>query len=296
MKLLVTVTGLLSILIPATTAQGTAISKADAAAAADTFRDMAKDLDNQMKSETDEDKHREMAADSAFLRQSAYKIRETEFMPDSMAEVLANAADKGLNCVDNRCKVPISLSGIWHYGCWCNFGKDLLDGQGMPVNKHDQICQDLQFCLRCAKMDAEDDGTYTCDPKKDRFNAGFRWGKKKLSTDCKKRNGGEPCATHLCMCEMTLIGELIALIWEGYTYDPQYRHKKLGGNFKPSKYCLITKTTGPSAKECCGAYPKRAPYSVGGNTDCCDSNNGALYNTISEHCCASGVKSTGDLC
>jgi len=238
----------------------------------------------------------ELRISSAFIRQLGFKIRETDFVPTVADKILENNDRGSLNCQNGKCKVPISLSGIWGYGCWCNFGNDLLEGSGMPVNKHDKICQDLQFCLRCAKMDAEDDGTYTCDPKTDRFNAGFSFGKRKLSAECKKKNNKEPCPTHLCMCEMTLIGELIALIWEGYTYDPQYRHAKIGGNFDPEKYCLIITPIGPTAKECCGAYPKRAPFSVGTSTACCDSNNGELYNDISEHCCPTGVKQIGEFC
>jgi len=237
----------------------------------------------------------DLSLDAAILRAAAESVMKTKHIPSEFQAIIDDQASRNLNCVDHRCHVPISLKGIWHYGCWCNFGNDLLEGNGMPMNKHDELCQNMQLCLRCAKMDAEDDGTYTCDPKNDRFNAAFRFGRKKLGSDCKKRNSGDTCGVHLCMCEMTLIADLIALIWEGYTYDPQYLHKKMGGTFSPSKYCLTSTATGPTTKECCGSYPTRFPYSVGGTTECCN-NNGYLYNSISEHCCSDSVKQLGDPC
>jgi len=286
--------------------QSIKVSKDDANIARSKLTTKAKKLE---KSVEDDDSKAEADAnvqEAAFLRHCAQKIKETRFIPEqvmAILDVIDNenmGGARGLNCashagIGGKCRVPVSLAGIWHYGCWCNFGDDLMDGSGLPVSPHDQLCQSMQYCLRCAKMDAEDDGTYTCDPKTDKFNAGFGFGKKSLSAECKQKNDKQPCPTHLCMCEMTLLAGLIDLIWTGYTYEPQYRHAAIGGTFDPAVHCLTSNGPGPSVKECCGAYPTRAPYTTGGTQECCESA-GKIFNAISEQCCADSVKNFGDPC
>merc|ERR1711881_720015 len=57
------------------------------------------------------------------------------------------------HCADNNCTVSTRLTHIWNYGCWCNFGTNLMTGRGPPKNGFDQICKNFQQCLRCAKLD-----------------------------------------------------------------------------------------------------------------------------------------------
>ena len=72
--------------------------------------------------------------------------------------------DRSVNCPSGGCAIPIQLSHIWGYGCWCNFGDELLEGSYHPVNAYDEVCRNLQQCLKCAIKDAQT-GDYECDPK-----------------------------------------------------------------------------------------------------------------------------------
>jgi len=69
------------------------------------------------------------------------------------------------------------LQPIWGYGCWCNFGENLMQGSGKPQDAYDHICQSMQMCMRCAVMDSaeneENDGY--CDPLVDSYNATIQW-------------------------------------------------------------------------------------------------------------------------
>merc|ERR1711988_1844715 len=77
----------------------------------------------------------------------------TDGLPDQAALVIdrnLGAGNSSEYCdPDKGCNSPISLDGIWGYGCWCNFGEHLLTGGATPVNEFDEICKNLQLCLRC---------------------------------------------------------------------------------------------------------------------------------------------------
>merc|ERR1712098_951217 len=105
-------------------------------------------------------------------------------------------------CQNGTCQIPLSLDGIWGYGCWCNFGYDLMQGKGKPVNEFDAVCKSLQLCLRCARMDGDTDG-YTCDPSTQGYNAYFSWMPQTngILADCTEKNPGDFCAQHSCSCE-----------------------------------------------------------------------------------------------
>merc|ERR1712048_1317623 len=45
----------------------------------------------------------------------------------------SGANSGSLNCGGGECTVPITLQGLWGYGCHCNFGGELMTGHGTPV-------------------------------------------------------------------------------------------------------------------------------------------------------------------
>merc|ERR1712000_224283 len=162
-----------------------------------------------------------------------------EFMEGLVDELIAESEgdERGVaanNC-QGDCNVPVSLSGLWGYGCWCHFENDLMRGHGQPVNVHDIACQAMQYCLRCSVNDLN-----TCDPATHPYTAAMSWffGTKSLEADCEDQNSGDECATHMCMCQMKLVSDLIDQVWLGYTYQPQYRHPDIGGSFSYDDQCL----------------------------------------------------------
>jgi len=202
--------------------------------------------------------------------------------------------DRFLNCDDPNCQVPLSLRGVWGYGCWCNFGVDLMKGKGPTVNAHDSACERMQQCLRCARIDGITDG-YNCDPKVSSYNAVFFpvSGSTSLNSGCASQNVNNPCGTHVCTCEMQFINDILDLVWTGYRYDPAFTHPSnpMGGVFDDDASCQST--TGVSEMECCGSYPSRYPYNTL-DRDCCDADGlGATFNPFDQVCCINGVQAIG---
>ena len=204
------------------------------------------------------------------------------------------ARNIGLGCEGGHCVIPTGLQGIWNYGCWCNFGTRLMDGQAHPVNPHDEICRKMQLCLRCARMDAVNDTPpRQCDPKTQSFVSAFAFGDVSLEAAC-SANNPDPCARDVCTCQMDLMANLVDLLWDGYIYDPAPRHISEGGSFDFDASCPIRPGVIVDV-ECCGKYPGREPYKVGSRRDCCVVTE-ELFNVYESHCCADGAKSIGEPC
>ena len=133
-------------------------------------------------------------------------------------------------CGTGGCNVPIMLQPIWGYGCWCNFGENLMQGRGKPQDEYDQICQSMQMCMRCAVMDSakyEDNDGY-CDPLVDSYNATIQWFGSKdqsLMADCSSDNNYE-CAAFLCTCELNLINNILGLLWGGRWATKENKHDR----------------------------------------------------------------------
>ena len=201
------------------------------------------------------------------------------------------------NCHDDQCDIPVTLKGIWGYGCWCNFGGDLMKGKGTPVNPHDKVCQDMQLCLRCAEMDASSDG-YACNVKTVTYNSLLQLGAvgladndNSINSGCTSINGNDKCAAHTCACEVQMINDILELVWQGYAHDMAPRHpdNPYGGAFDWDSQCF-TDPNGQIIKECCGKYPFRFPYNSL-NKECCEKGGEyATYNPLDQVCCDSGVE------
>lgn len=122
--------------------------------------------------------------------------------------------DRNLGCSGAGCKVNLSLSGIWEYGCWCSFGPALLNGGGTPVSPHDEFCMSMTKCLRCAEKD-----TQGCDAITTTYNIATDFnptgGQEALLDACDAVNGFDPCKTHVCMCETNLLANIVDAVWNG---------------------------------------------------------------------------------
>lgn len=236
--------------------------------------------------------------DVIFARESKSRMIACSCMPDQLLDDLKARFESfksaKVNCLSGKeCNVPIFLTGIYHYGCWCNFGKDLMEGRGPVQNAHDEICQRMQFCLRCAKMDGQDEGE-SCDPPAQTYQATFNINnsKNKLATACHKKNSNNNCGARVCTCELGMIGDLVALIWTGYTYDPAPAHPKIGGTFDYEAECPPTERQ-ITDLDCCGKYPARYPYNTNSSKACC---NGNIYSELSQQCCDKNVVDLGEAC
>lgn len=224
----------------------------------------------------------------AFATAILLKYEETGYLPthlrDQLEEVvLQNEIDghsRELNCGD--CAVPVPLWGIWDYGCWCNFGDNLMTGFGDPVNSYDAACKKFQLCFRCT---VEDDN---CDPSTLVYSVSFSWlaSAEALMADCTSLNGGDPCKTHACCCEMNLINNILTLLWSEDHYDPQYKHSS--GWEKPDT-CLKNNDGGGTGEgrdfQCCGVYPDRIMYNAD-HMQCCGGL--SVYNPMTHECCGYG--------
>lgn len=214
--------------------------------------------------------------------------------PEDAATIPSMKAINSNICNEGSCQVPITLSGIWGYGCWCNFGYNLLEGQGKPVNEYDNICKKMQMCLRCSRLDGKTDGHH-CNPKTQNYNADFGWmpGNEAILADCTLNNPEDVCAQHVCSCELALINDLLNLMWSGVIFDAQFKHVN-GWNPNEDGKCEATASGDGRLKSCCGWYPDRSPY--GGDIECCEDVQ-ARYNPYVHTCCGKlGVFGIGTGC
>merc|ERR1712046_337912 len=105
-----------------------------------------------------------------------------------------------------------------------------MQGNGKPQDDYDQICQNMQMCMKCAVIDTD----YECDPLVDTYNATISWFGSKSETlmaDCSSDNSNE-CASFLCTC-------LLNLLWRGLWADNSLKH---GLNFNHDTKCLNMKS------------------------------------------------------
>lgn len=243
------------------------------------------------------------ATDLYFRAQFLARLIRNTCMPIPMYEnfqseleklVMNRSLNDDWNCHDAQCDIPLSLKGIWGYGCWCHFGSHLGNGKGQPVNPHDAACRNMQQCLRCAIFDSEAGG-YECDIKTTQYNstlgqalAGQNSNPSSFNSGCAIQNPGDLCGTHVCTCEMQLVNEILDLVWTLYTHDPAPRHPSnpFGGTFDYDLNCYII-PTGPTELDCCGKYPFRYPYNKL-DKECCDAVE-VLYNPLDHICCDDGI-------
>merc|ERR1712048_913272 len=158
----------------------------------------------------------------AWVAQAEYMNADRGFLPESVILGLEELLNNGnrvnqLHCENGNCTVTMGLDKIWDYGCWCNFGPNLLKGRSQSQNLFDGICKDFQRCLRCAKKD-----NFNCDPVTKTYNANSG---PDFITACTGGNPDDQCAAHTCMCEQTLIAEILNEAFEQTEpYNDQFLH------------------------------------------------------------------------
>ena len=179
-------------------------------------------------------------------------------------------------CPPGGCTAEWDLSGINGYGCWCNFGDNLMKGEGSTVNELDSICRKYQLCLRCAKYDGKNSEN-SCDPKTDTYNSVHT----QQGVNCTAANPDNDCGTHLCSCNFQFYTALISTLWEkDYSYSDEYLHS----NGWSSDQCTGKITSNEETISCCGFYPHRYPFSLSSSTkQCC--NHVQVYNPATQQCC-----------
>lgn len=225
-----------------------------------------------------------------------HKLNATRRIPVSLYENLINQLGSGNNdrminqniCRSRNgpeygCTIPLTLSGIWGYGCWCNFGYNIMEGKGDPVDEYDNICRKLQTCMKCTARDAESNGD-SCDPKTQDYDINFRWtsGIEGMMADCSVQND-DPCAQHTCSCELNLLAELLELFWSETTLNKNYDPEN-GWDPSIEGNCMSNKVEHVQTVGCCGHYPNRHQYGAG--MDCCEN---AIFNPFTHHCCEDGT-------
>merc|ERR1712173_368523 len=104
-----------------------------------------------------------------------------------------------------------------------------------------------------------------------------------IEAECDELNPDDKCAANSCCCELSMINEILALLWDQVIYDNQFLHE-LGWSYEencqgaaptpnptpnPNVPGPGTGSGGGVSKECCGAYPSRKPYVMENGQDCC---------------------------
>lgn len=206
-------------------------------------------------------------------------------------------------CENGVCEVPISLHALWGYGCWCNFGEDLLKGSGPPVNKFDELCKSLTLCTRCVAKDNVETG---CDPSNVTYvtPVNIIADEKAIQVKCAELNPDNACGQNTCCCEMDLLAELLNLLWSQEKYEDTFLHENgwsreencvginNGGIGNPVNENEPGNGTGNrNSVVCCGAYPNRQPYRMESGQSCCD--NRQIYNPLMNDCCDDQVRDIG---
>lgn len=196
---------------------------------------------------------------------------------------------RGVLCPDaNNCIVPLTLKGIWGYGCWCNFDVQLLEGSSQPLNQYDAICKAMQQCLRCAVFDGEEQGE-VCNPKDPNmeYNSTYKFnlGSQSMEADCGQQNDGD-CEIRVCTCELKLISGVLEALWDGADYNIDLLHIR---GFDPNEECTATvdPTQGDAATEpgCCGIYPERETYNKVLRSCCTSATSQTIFNENTHVCC-----------
>lgn len=179
----------------------------------------------------------------------------------SQEERVDAAVMKSTHCPQaTGCNTLYDISGIWNYGCWCNFGAgELMTGSGIPLNEFDAACQKFQLCTRCAKFDTK--AVTDCNANTRDFNS---IGSSSFTARCSDANADD-CETYLCTCQNQLISDLLTLMWANTPYDPLQLHTN--PSFDPS-VCGAPNPNNGGDMDCCGFYPRRFPFNTD-NKKCC---------------------------
>lgn len=212
-------------------------------------------------------------------------------------------------CPQGGCNGAFDLFHINGYGCWCNFGDNLLKGYGKAQDPYDAACRDYQQCLRCTAIDSNND----CNPKEN----DYEWSISGLWSGC---GASSTCESQLCECQTDFLRELFMIRFVqnldislplnhvmGFNIeqcdggdrldflkgaepiDLDYDYGQVGVelfNEIDGRADMQSDVVSiPVEKKCCGVYPDRVPF-IPGTKRCCAQVN--LFNFITEECCSNG--------
>ena len=240
------------------------------------------------------------------IKQKADMEGVPEHIHESVMAAFLGQTRNSNNCPPGGCAVPLEFSQIWNYGCWCNFDDKLTEGKGLAVDDYDSACQKMQLCLRCAEMDSN-----VCFAQNTSYTAEINlFTPTDLIADCQSQNAGDSCKTHLCACQTQFVSDVLSLLWDASIprADSTYKHDN---GFSSENECgAIGKTPiigggaynnmpteVPTLTECCGLYPRRAPYNHNWHSCCTDEvTYGKLYNPLTQNCCDDILVVDGPTC
>lgn len=177
----------------------------------------------------------------------------------------------------------IDMNEIQAYGCWCNFGDHWRHGRSKPVNEVDGFCKDLMNCYKCVQMDQEAESLPgICDAVDEEYKGPslIRVQQVGVLQACSEENNDDPCKTRVCSCDTNFVYKLMEGFFAGIVFDATPQHS---GSFDIEASCPKGSHNAAN-KDCCGIYPKRFPYGVSANRQCCVSK---TYNPASLNCCVS---------
>jgi len=190
-----------------------------------------------------------------------------------------------------------NLQPIFNYGCWCHFGADWVHAGGAVQDSIDTRCKQLINGYRCAKMDGADRGE-DCDAGNVAYTTYNYFGGEPILSNCANSNVGNQCAIDACIIEGQFTMDFLVDIVSnnmGSKTNADFQGAPLG-TWDRDVECVVTNAPG-GTRECCGAHPTRAPFSVTkGIHDCCNGLN--LFNIATHQCCdvTFDIKLVGDAC
>lgn len=185
----------------------------------------------------------------------------------------------------------IDMNEILTYGCWCNFGDNWRKGRSKPVNNVDGFCKDLMNCYKCVQKDHDSEGlSGICDATEEDYNGPSLIRVQQVGTlqACSEENNDDPCKTRVCSCDTNFVFNLMQAFFAGEVFDASPQH---GGSFDVDLECPKANNVAIN-KDCCGIYPKRFPFGVSSNRQCCVTK---TYNPNSLNCCVSPDGMVGTL-
>jgi len=188
----------------------------------------------------------------------------------------------------------VDMNEIQDYGCWCNFGESWRKGRSKPVNVVDGFCKDLMNCYKCVGMDHDDESLVgVCDSTEEDYKGPSLIRVQQVGTlqACSEENADDPCKTRVCSCDTNFVYNLMQSFFGGTVFDLTPQHLGAGGNFDTELECPKADYVAIS-KSCCGIYPKRFPYGVTANRQCCVTK---TYNPATKNCCVSPDGMVGTL-
>merc|ERR1712110_360391 len=204
-----------------------------------------------------------------FIKLTIAKMEQDLTIPYALDEAIKRGQLRSCD-ETTRCGEPFDFAAIWGYGCYCFFGKNAGKGSGKPRNQVDKLCKNLQFCYRCVTIDSWFNADETCRPGEQTYvvNSNHETEGEKIMTECMVGNDDD-CSINTCCCETKFVADLIELFWDGYIFEPEYKHQP-EGPFSWDLNCYVKPAT--KVLSCCGEYPERFPYDIDAY-ECCEDGN-----------------------